>query len=123
MPQWSMGFLAESRPRFERDVELQVQGQQLEYQADELIISVMESEGYYNQVLARGIYLASERGTFTRELATLQSQLEGFKRELEERQREAQEKRAEFMRLRDVELELGDRAADLEENAKMQKPR
>ena len=108
---------------FERDVELQVQGQQLEYQADELIISVMESEGYYNQVLARGIYLASERGTFTRELATLQSQLEGFKRELEERQREAQEKRAEFMRLRDVELELGDRAADLEENAKMQKPR
>ena len=84
MPQRSMGFLAESRPRFERAVELQVQGQQLEREADELIRSARESEGYHNQVLARGIYLASERGSFTRELATLQSQLEGFKRELEE---------------------------------------
>lgn len=117
LPQRSMGFLAESRPRFERAAELQIRGQQLQREADELIRSARESESHYNQVLCRGIYLASERGSFRRELSTLHSQLEGYKTELRKAKDDAQQKRNYCLRIREEELKLSDESLDLEEKA------
>ena len=119
LPERAMGNFAVAKPILERARDLQLQGQQAERDAEELLRSADEAERKFDLILGRAICFAQERHRFVEQLEQLKQKLERQQRALEQEQREAEEKKKECLRIREEGEAIGKQASELEDQVQV----
>ena len=114
LPERAMGNFAVARPILERARDLQLQGQQAERDAEELLSAADDAERKFDLLLGRAIAFAQEWHHLSAQLEELKEKLGWQQLALEREQRNAEEKKKECLRLGEEGEAVGKQASELE---------
>ena len=119
LPERAMGNFAVARPILERARDLQLEGQQAERDAEELLKTADEAERKFDLILGRAICIAQGRHHLVEQLEELKEKLGWQQLALEREQGKAEEMKNECLILREEVGAIGKKASEFENQVQL----